>query len=57
MKRGAEDPVQEESNKRAKVANPLAARIKKQVEFYFGDSNYSRDKFMQETAGKNDGCT
>jgi hypothetical protein len=59
MKRGAEDPIQEEeSNKKARVEDPsLAGRIRKQVEFYFSDSNYPRDKFMLDVAGKNDGCT
>jgi lupus La protein len=31
----------------------LLAKIKKQVEFYFGDGNYARDKFLQAEAAKN----
>ena len=27
-----------------------AAKVKKQIEFYFSDSNYPKDKFLQETA-------
>ena len=29
-----------------------SAKVLKQVEFYFGDSNYARDKFLQEQAKK-----
>jgi lupus La protein len=31
----------------------LKARIKKQVEFYFSDGNYPRDKFLRAEAAKN----
>lgn len=63
MKRVQEEPVvgdNEESRKKQRietVPSDLAEKIKKQVEFYFGDSNYPRDRFMKETAEKNDGCT
>lgn len=30
-----------------------AAKVKKQIEFYFSDSNYPRDKFLLETAKQN----
>lgn len=30
-------------------------RLREQVEFYFGDSNYSRDQYMIERAAENDG--
>ena len=34
------------------------ARIKKQVEFYFSDANFPRDKFLiSESAKDPDGCT
>lgn len=29
--------------------------LKKQIEFYFSDSNYPRDKFMRTTAAENNG--
>jgi hypothetical protein len=33
------------------------AEIKKQVEFYFSDSNYPKDKFLRAQAALNDeGC-
>lgn len=61
MKRGQDDPVvgdTDESRKKARTDDPaLLSQVKKQVEFYFSDSNYPRDKFMKETAEKNDGCT
>lgn len=34
------------------------AKIKRQIEFYFSDSNYRRDKWLQEEAAKHpEGCT
>ena len=30
------------------------AALRKQLEFYFGDSNFRRDKFMQQEAGKHE---
>jgi len=33
----------------------LAAKLKKQLEFYFSDSNYPRDKFLRGKAAENDG--
>ncbi|KAI4292276.1 lupus La protein [Pancytospora philotis] len=33
-----------------------AGKIKEQIEFYFSDSNYARDAFMQQTAAQNDKC-
>lgn len=32
------------------------AKIKEQIEFYFSNSNYAKDKFLQETAIKNNKC-
>ncbi len=32
------------------AASDLAAKVKKQVEFYFGDSNFRRDKFLRGKA-------
>ncbi|CAH8666135.1 unnamed protein product [Heterobilharzia americana] len=34
---------------------PLESKIIKQVEYYFGDVNLSRDKFMREAIKQNDG--
>ncbi|CAH8666283.1 unnamed protein product [Schistosoma guineensis] len=34
---------------------PLESRIIRQVEYYFGDVNLSRDKFMKEAVKENDG--
>jgi hypothetical protein len=31
---------------------PAKDKLRKQLEFYFSDSNFRRDKFMQEEAGK-----
>lgn len=31
-------------------------KIKEQIEYYFSDANYSKDKFLQETASKNNKC-
>lgn len=31
-------------------------KIKEQVEYYFSNSNYAKDKFLQETAIKNNKC-
>jgi La domain/RNA recognition motif/RNA binding motif len=36
------------------MAVSLEERIKNQVEFYLGDSNFARDKFFQEEAAKNE---
>lgn len=33
-----------------------AGKIKEQLEFYFSNSNYAKDKFLQETAIKNNKC-
>ena len=30
--------------------------IKEQVEYYFSDSNFRRDKWMNVTSAENDGC-
>jgi lupus La protein len=34
---------------------PLEAKIIRQVEYYFGDNNFSRDKFIQEKIKEDDG--
>ncbi len=34
----------------------LEAKIIRQVEYYFGDLNLTKDKFMQEEIQKDDGC-
>eukprot|EP01127_Copromyxa_protea_P002895 TRINITY_DN12816_c0_g1_i1.p1 TRINITY_DN12816_c0_g1~~TRINITY_DN12816_c0_g1_i1.p1 ORF type:complete len:339 (+),score=112.80 TRINITY_DN12816_c0_g1_i1:60-1019(+) len=57
MKRTNEEPVvgdADESRKKPR-SDDLHGKIKKQIEFYFGDSNYPKDKFMNETAEKNEG--
>lgn len=33
-----------------------AKAIRRQVEYYFSDANYTKDRFMQDTAAKNNGC-
>jgi len=33
------------------------AKVLKQVEFYFSDSNFPRDRFLKDLANKNEGCT
>lgn len=39
------------------VPAPDPAKVKKQVEFYFSDSNFPRDKFLRTEASKDpDGC-
>ncbi|ELR13833.1 RNA binding motif containing protein [Acanthamoeba castellanii str. Neff] len=45
----------EPSAKKAKVETEeiTPAKIKKQIEYYFSDSNYRRDKWLQEEAAKN----
>lgn len=41
----------------AVVSDEDKAKIKKQVEFYFSDSNFPRDKFLRTEASKDpDGC-
>src|SRR3954470_24609997 len=37
------------------IEEMLHEKIKRQVEFYFGDANYPRDKFLLESAGKDAG--
>ena len=32
----------------------MADKIKQQVEFYFSDSNYPRDRFLRSKAGENE---
>ena len=35
----------------------LKEKIQKQIEFYFSDSNYPRDKFLRSLAAQNEeGC-
>ena len=34
----------------------LEGKIIRQVEYYFGDLNMSKDKFMQEEVQKDEGC-
>lgn len=34
----------------------LDGKIIRQVEYYFGDLNMSKDKFMQEEVQKDEGC-
>ena len=39
------------------AAKAEPAKVKKQVEFYFSDSNFPRDKFLRTEASKDpDGC-
>ncbi len=53
-----EAPVPETKSEQAvvEVDAGLAAKIIRQVEYYFGDLNLSKDKFMQEEIQKEDGC-
>lgn len=39
------------------LSSDLAKKLKQQIEFYFSDSNYPRDKFLRAKAAENDGCT
>jgi hypothetical protein len=41
-----------EKNEATPVSEELKTKIKKQVEFYFSDSNYPRDKFLRTEASK-----
>jgi len=34
----------------------MADKIKAQLQFYFSDSNYPRDKFLRAKAAEGDGC-
>lgn len=34
----------------------LVLKAKIQIEYYFSDANYPKDKFLLEQAAKNDGC-
>lgn len=50
----------EETNGRAEIStvdvtSDLEKKIIKQVEFYFGDRNYSKDRFLKEKAEEDDG--
>lgn len=38
------------------VDNALESKIIRQVEYYFGDLNLTKDKFMQEEIQKEEGC-
>lgn len=37
-------------------ANASEDKILTQLNFYFGDSNFRRDRFLRSTAEKDDGC-
>jgi lupus La protein len=37
------------------LASPTAEKVKAQLQFYFSDSNYPRDKFLRGKAAENDG--
>jgi len=37
------------------LSTPLALKLKRQLEYYFGDINYPRDKFMRAKAAENNG--
>ncbi len=39
----------------ATLTDEQTQALKKQIEFYFSDSNYPRDKFMRITAAENNG--
>jgi len=39
----------------ATLTDDQTQALKKQIEFYFSDSNYPRDKFMRITAAENNG--
>ena len=49
----ANEKIAEDNNK----TDPgLVDKIIKQIEYYFGDINMSKDKFMQEEIQKDSGC-
>lgn len=49
---GAEGVKKEEAPAAAPVGEPDLGKIRGLLEFYFGDHNYRRDKFMQNEAAK-----
>lgn len=51
----APEVVAEETSTVAATTPELLAKILKQIEFYFGDANLPRDKFLQEKIKENDG--
>lgn len=38
------------------MSSDLSDKIIKQVEYYFGDINLNKDKFLQEEIQKDSGC-
>ena len=54
------EKTQEETTKTVEVKESVSlstedlGKIKKQIEFYFSDSNYPKDKFLQEKAKENE---
>jgi len=63
-----EEKVHEEQQEKGKDEEPqekkprteteiVTAKVKKQIEFYFSDSNFRRDKWLQEESAKHpEGC-
>lgn len=46
-----------DSNKKQKTEEiDVEKLVREQVEYYFSDSNFRRDKWMQKTCAENDGC-
>lgn len=55
---GAAEGVKKDGAQAALVGEPDMGKIRGLLEFYFGDHNYRRDKFMQNEAAKHpDGTT
>lgn len=56
-----EAQVQEEAGEQEDASDAVATKedkpsqIKSLIEFYFGDANFRRDKFMQNEAAKDNG--
>lgn len=48
-------PAQQENGNNKTVISDLESTIIRQLEYYFGDSNLNRDKFLQEQISKDEG--
>lgn len=52
-----DDGSQTNANKKRKLDPELASKVLKQVEFYFSDSNFPKDKFLRAQAALDaEGC-
>lgn len=55
-KNSSEDKKENEKKKRSRV-KLLLAEVKKQVEFWFGDANLHKDRFLKQLVNESrDGC-